>query len=59
MGIIRLKAGIRRECDRKLPMCLGEGDAKHMLLKCPETKRREEVACSNGCIRMRTQQTRK
>jgi hypothetical protein len=38
MGIIWLKAGIRRGFERgRCPLCLGEGDAKHILLKFPET----------------------
>jgi hypothetical protein len=46
MGIIWLKVGIwevrgiRREYDRgRCPICLWEGHAKHILLKCPETKK--------------------
>jgi hypothetical protein len=40
--------GIRRGCKRgRCPLCLGEEDAKHILLKCPETKKwREELVCS-------------
>jgi hypothetical protein len=40
MGIIWLKLrGIRRGFERgRCPLCLGEEDAKHILLKCPETK---------------------
>jgi hypothetical protein len=45
MGIIWLKAGIwklrgiGRGFERgRWPQCLGEEDAKHILLKCPETK---------------------
>jgi hypothetical protein len=40
MGIIWLKAGIRRDFEReRSPLCLGEEDAKHILLKCSETKK--------------------
>jgi hypothetical protein len=45
MGIIWLKAGIwklrgiGRGFERKVPLCLEEEDAKHILLKCPETKK--------------------
>jgi hypothetical protein len=46
MGIIYLKAeiwklrGIRRGFDRgSYPLCLGEEDAEHILLKYPETKK--------------------
>jgi hypothetical protein len=54
MRIIRLKAGtwklrgIRRGFDRgSCPLCLGQEDAKHILLKFPETKKwREEHVCS-------------
>jgi hypothetical protein len=54
MRIIRLKAGIwklrgiRRGCERgSCPFVLGVGDAKHMLLTCPETiKCRQELVCS-------------
>jgi hypothetical protein len=54
MGIIRLKAGIwklrgiGRGFERgRCPLCLGEEDAKHILLKCSETKKwREE--CVNS-----------
>jgi hypothetical protein len=55
MGIIWLKAGIwklrgiRRGFERgRCPLCLGEGDAKHVLLKCSQTKKWiEECVNSN------------
>jgi hypothetical protein len=55
MGIIWLKAGIwklrgiRRGFERgRCPLCLEKEDAKHILLKCPETKKwREECVSSN------------
>jgi hypothetical protein len=55
MGIIRWKAGIwklrgiRRGFERaRCPLCLGEEDAKHIILKCLETKKwREEYVNSN------------
>jgi hypothetical protein len=55
MGIIWLNAGIwklrgiRRRFERgRCPLCLGEEDAKHILLKCSETKKwREECVNSN------------
>jgi hypothetical protein len=54
MGIIWLKAGfwklrgIRRGTERgRYPLCLGEQDAKHILLKCLEMKQwRGEPVCS-------------
>jgi hypothetical protein len=52
MGIIWLKAGIwklrgiRRGFEKgKCPLCLGEKDAKHILLKCSETKKVEGRMC--------------
>lgn len=44
--------GIRRELERKyFPQCLGEEEAKHIPLKCSETKKwREEFACSKWLI---------
>jgi hypothetical protein len=54
IGILWLKAGfwklrrIRRGSDRgRFPPCLGEMEAKHIMLKCPETKKwREELVCN-------------
>lgn len=47
-----LKAGIRRGSDRgRSPLCLGEEDAKHILMNCPETKKwREELVCNKWLI---------
>jgi hypothetical protein len=54
MGIIWLKAGIwklrgiRRGFERgRCPLCQGEKDAKHIWLKCSETKKRREE-CVNS-----------
>jgi hypothetical protein len=54
MGIIWLKAGIwklrrfRRGFERgRCPLCLGEEDAKHILLKCSEREKSREGVNSN------------
>jgi hypothetical protein len=46
-GIWKLR-GLRRELERgRYPLCLGEEDATHILLKRPQTlKWREELVCS-------------
>jgi hypothetical protein len=50
-GIWKLR-GIRKDFERgRCPLCLGEEDAKHILLKCPETKKwREQLVCSKWLI---------
>jgi hypothetical protein len=57
MGMLWLKAGIwklrgsrRGSVREKCPLCLGEEDAKHRLIKCPETKKWREKLCNKWLI---------
>jgi hypothetical protein len=57
LGIIWLKAGIwklkgiRRGFEKgRCPLCLGEEDVKHTLLKCSETKKWREKCVNNNWL---------
>jgi hypothetical protein len=55
MGIIWLRAGnwkVRGVRRGRCPLCLGEGDAKHILVKCSETKTWREECVNSKWLRI-------